>query len=116
MKVPSSVSDLQRFLDVANQLGKFSPRLAEISQPLKELLSPRHSLQWGLAQDLAFAKVKTELVHPTVFALYDPDASTKISADASSYGLEAAFFRSPKRCGSLWHIFYRQALKGAMHK
>ena len=36
---PQSVSDLRRFMGMVNQLGKFSPRLAELSQPLRELLS-----------------------------------------------------------------------------
>ena len=40
-------------------------------------------------EDQAFAEVKVELAKPTVFALYDPAADTKISADASSYGLGA---------------------------
>ena len=34
MKIPSGVKELQRFLGMVNQLGKFSPNLAQISQPL----------------------------------------------------------------------------------
>ena len=38
-EVPQSVSDLRRFLGMINQLGKFSPNISELSQPLRELLS-----------------------------------------------------------------------------
>ena len=41
MDTPGSVSELGRFLGMVNQLGKFSPRIAKISQPLRELLSTR---------------------------------------------------------------------------
>lgn len=39
MEAPHNISDLRRFLGMVNQLGKFSSRLAELSQPLRELLS-----------------------------------------------------------------------------
>ena len=38
MKPPQSVSDVRRFMGLVNQLGKFSSRIAEISQPVRELL------------------------------------------------------------------------------
>ena len=43
MKSPENVSELRRFLGMANQLGKFSPNLATITQPLRELLSKKNS-------------------------------------------------------------------------
>ena len=36
-----SVSELRRFLGMVNQLGKFSPNIAELSKPLRELLSAK---------------------------------------------------------------------------
>ena len=39
MSPPTSVQELRRFLGMANQLGKFTPNLADITQPLRELLS-----------------------------------------------------------------------------
>ena len=41
-------------------------------------------------QETAFKQVKEELSKPTTLAHYDPEAPTKISADASSFGLGAA--------------------------
>ena len=37
--------------------------------------------------------MKSELSKPTILALYNPDAETKISADASSYGLGAVLMQ-----------------------
>ena len=74
MKAPRSVSDLKRFLGMVNQLGKFSPRITELTQPLRELLSTKQAWLWGSEQETAFNKVKDELVQPTILALYDPKA------------------------------------------
>ena len=41
MQPPTAVTELHWFMGMANQLGKFSPNLAQLTQPLRELLSKK---------------------------------------------------------------------------
>ena len=61
MKEPTSITEVRRFMGMVNQLGKFSSRLATISQPLRTLLSKQAVWIWGQSQATAFQAVKDEL-------------------------------------------------------
>ena len=88
MKAPTTLTELRRFLGIINQLGRFTPNLAELTQPLRELLSKTATWSWGPPQEQAFTRVKEELSKATTVAHYNPNAPTKILADVS-YGLGA---------------------------
>ena len=90
----SNVSELRRFMGMINQFGKVSPNLAELTQPLHELLRTQNSWTWSHAQDQAFSNVKAELTKPTVLTLFDLNAELKVSADAFSFGLGAVLLQN----------------------
>ncbi len=92
MAEPKSVPELRKFLGMVNQMGKFSS-LAELTQPLRELLSSKVVWTWGSRQQEAFKNVKEELSRPTVLAKYDPQAPLKVSADSSSFGIGAVLLQ-----------------------
>ena len=54
IKPPENVLELRCFMGMVNQLGKFSRNLAELTQPLRELLSKKNAWTWGHAQEDAF--------------------------------------------------------------
>ena len=84
----------------------------------RELLCTKNAWVWGPEQERPFSNIKEELTQPTVLAIYDPDAETKISADASSLGLGAILLQ---KSGQEWKpVAYASCslteLKGDMRK
>ena len=73
---PTCVGDVRRFLGMVNQLSKFSPHLAELTQPMRELLVKDNMWVWGEPQQSSFDRVKEALTVNPVLALFDPNLET----------------------------------------
>ncbi|KAK2559529.1 Retrovirus-related Pol polyprotein from transposon opus [Acropora cervicornis] len=86
---PFDVTGLPRFMGMANHLCKFVPLLADLNNPLRQLLRKDSSWVWEEPQQHAFQQIKEDLLSSEVLAHYDPNQPTIISADASSTGLRA---------------------------
>jgi len=82
MDAPTSLTQLRRVMGMINQLNKFSPKIAELSQPLRGLLSHSRAWVWTPVHEEAFKIVKEKITSPRVLALYDLEKEVKVSADA----------------------------------
>ena len=87
MKRPNNVHEVRSFLGMVNQQAKFIPELAEITKPLRDLLSVKNQFVWEDTQAKAFDEIKKLLTSDQTLALYDRNLETVISSDASSFGI-----------------------------
>ena len=87
------MSEVRRFLGMANQLSKFTPNLAETTKPLQDLLSKQNCWSWGEPQKKAFSQVKEALTQSPILALFNMANETTVSADASAYRLGAVLLQ-----------------------
>ena len=83
------INGLQWFMGMVNHLWKFLPRLADLSEPLRQLLRKDSSWVWEEPQQKAFQQIKEALVSPEVLAQYDTNRPTIVSAEVSSTGIGA---------------------------
>ena len=74
-------------MGIVNQLGKFLPNIAELSNPLQELLSNKSSYTWGTSQTDSLTKIKAELTSTPILAWYNHTSETKVVADVLEYGV-----------------------------
>ena len=94
MTLPTRITGLRRFMGMVNQLGKFSAKLADLTHPLRTLLSTNNTYwMWSDDQDQAFENIQEELLKPITLEHYNPKAETKVSGDASMLGLGAVLPR-----------------------
>ena len=87
MKASKDQTELRRFLGMINRLSKFQPQTAELTKPLRDLLSSKNQWLWSNDQDDAFRAIKESLTSTPTLAHYDASRDTKLSSDASTYGL-----------------------------
>ncbi|XP_064212700.1 uncharacterized protein K02A2.6-like [Tribolium castaneum] len=86
---PSSVTEVRTFLGMVNYVSKFIVNTSKKTQSLRELLHKDKQFVWTDKHQADFEKLKSEIASSRVLAKFSTDKKSRVSADASSFGLGA---------------------------
>lgn len=90
---PRNRKEVKSFLGVVQWLGKFTPQLAQGTQAMRQLLCKTSDWTWGDQQKQEFKAVKEMMTSAPTLRPFDLGARTRVSTDASSFGLGAAILQ-----------------------
>ena len=93
MTIPTSVTELQCFLGMCNFLSKFSPRMAENSEPLHHMTCNGVPFIWGPEHTEAFQLLKKEISIAPILRYYNLKKPVVLQMDACTKGLGAVLLQ-----------------------
>ncbi|MCG7882987.1 MAG: DDE-type integrase/transposase/recombinase, partial [Candidatus Thiodiazotropha endolucinida] len=98
MPAPTSRQELETVLGMITYLQKFAPNMAEMTSPLRQLLSGDVEFVWEKSQQDAFDKIKDVITREPgpVLAYFDPRKAITIQSDASKHGLGCVLLQDGK--------------------
>ena len=108
MEMPQDVETMRSFLGLVNYLNRFSPCLAELSDPLREICRQKMEFKLTKACEVAFQCCKEEISKNITLPYFNPKASTILQTDASKKGLGAVLLQNSKPV-----MFASRALTGS---
>ena len=79
-----------------NYLSKFSPRLTELAEPIRELAKEKVPFNWGPEHEELFAMLKKEIIKAPALAYYNPQKETVLQTDASIKSFGACLLQEEK--------------------
>ena len=96
MPLPTSEKQVQSFIGMVNYLSKFSAKLSELAEPIRDLCKEKVPFNWGPEHQDAFKQIKCEIVRAPILAYYNPKRETVLQTDASVKGLGACLLQDQK--------------------
>ena len=77
-------------------MSKFSLRLSELAEPIRELSKDKVPFNWGPEHQAAFTQLKEEISSAPMFTYYNPKKQTMLQTDASIKGPGACLLQEEK--------------------
>ena len=96
MPPPTCKKQVQSFIGMVNYLSKFSVRLSELVEPIRELSKDKVPFNWGPEHQAVFKQMKKEIVRAPICTYYNPKKETILQTDASVKGLGACLLQDQK--------------------
>ena len=97
---PTSITELQCFLGLANYYRRFVKGFAKVAAPLTDILRGKKSFRFGAEQHAAFDALKLALTSAPVLKVYDPELPVQVKSDASGTAVGAVL---EQQHGDVWH-------------
>ena len=99
---------MRSFLGLVNYLNRFSPHLAKLSEPLKEICRQDAEFVLNESVHVAFSRTKEEISKNVTLPYFNPKSATTLQTDASKKGLGAVILQDSRPV-----MFASWALTGA---
>ena len=96
MPAPTSKKQVQSFIGMINYISKFSPRLSELSEPIRELSKDKVPFNWESKHINVFKQMRKEIARAPVLAYYNPRKQTVLQTDTSIKGLGTCLLQDEK--------------------
>ena len=81
---------------MVNYLSKFSVRLPELAEPIRELSRDKVPFNWGPEHQEAFNQMNKEIVRAPILTYYNLKKETVLQTDISTKGLGACLLQDQK--------------------
>ena len=86
MPAPNCKKQVQSFIGMVNYLSKFSARLSELAEPIRELSQEKVPFNWRPEHQEAFKLIKRKIAAAPILAYYNPRKQTILQTDTSIKG------------------------------
>ena len=96
MDLPQDVEMMRSFLGLVNYLNRFSPCLAELSEPLREICRQDTEFEITNCVNVAFSRTKEEISKNMTLPYFNPKCATTLQTDASKKGLGAVILQDSR--------------------
>ena len=94
MEIPQDVETMRSFLGLINYLNHFNPRLAEVSNPLREICRQNVEFQLIRACEIAFQCCKEKSSKNITLPYYNPKSLTILQTDGLERGPGAVLLQN----------------------